>query len=167
MSSIKLTLPDGCTAGTGRQVTFRAPCNSTEANIIKIGDTTYNLVDMLDQGSTDLTVDLFKSGSLVSVIIDNENHKAFVQTNAPTSITATSVQLTVDGWTSSDSAYMQTVTVTSVTALSHVIVTYAPDSRVAYIDADIYCSAQGEGTLTFMCETVPTEAVTANLIILG
>lgn len=80
--------------------------------------------------------------------------------SAPVARTAT---LTVAGW----SGTTQTVSVTGVTANSILTVTYAPASRAAWVDADIYCSAQGDGTLTFTCSTVPTEAITANVVILG
>lgn len=73
------------------------------------------------------------------------------------------VSLTVEGWSSKT----QTVSVSGMTASSIFFVTYAPASRAAWVDADIYCSAQGAGTLTFTCATVPTEAITANIVILG
>lgn len=73
------------------------------------------------------------------------------------------VSLTVAGWSNK----AQTVSVSGMTASSIFFVTYAPASRAAWVDADIYCSAQGAGTLTFACATVPTEAITANIVILG
>ena len=60
----------------------------------------------------------------------------------------------------------QTVAVTGVTAGNNVIVAAAPTSRTAYNDAEIYCSAQGDGTLTFSCSAVPTTEITVNVIIL-
>lgn len=73
------------------------------------------------------------------------------------------VTLTVAGWSSNT----QTVNVAGVTASNLVLVNYAPASRAAWIDADIYCSAQGAGTLTFTCDSTPTEAITANVAIVG
>ena len=80
--------------------------------------------------------------------------------SAPVARTAT---LTVAGW----SGTTQTVSVTSVTADSILTVTYAPASHDAWLDAGVYCSAQGAGTLTFTCDTVPTQALTANIVILA
>ncbi len=60
----------------------------------------------------------------------------------------------------------QTVNVEGVSAGNNVIIAAAPDSRTAWNDAEIYCSAQAEGTLTFKCSTVPTADVTANVVIL-
>ena len=73
------------------------------------------------------------------------------------------VELTADGWVDNT----QTVNVTGVTAAGIVIVSAAPASREAYSDSGIYCAAQSAGALTFMCDSVPTEAVTANVIILA
>lgn len=80
--------------------------------------------------------------------------------SAPVSLTAT---LTVAGW----SGTTQTVSVAGVTANSILTVTYAPASHDAWLDAGVYCSAQGAGTLTFTCESVPSAALTANIVILA
>ena len=73
-----------------------------------------------------------------------------------------SVTLPANGWSNNE----QTVSAGGVTANSNVIATYAPASREEYQGAGIYLSAQGEGTLTFSCDSAPTEAVTANVILL-
>ena len=80
--------------------------------------------------------------------------------SAPVARTAT---LTVAGW----SGTTQTVSVTGVTANSILTVTYAPASHDAWLDAGVYCSAQGAGTLTFTCESVPSAALTANIVIIA
>ena len=64
------------------------------------------------------------------------------------------------------SSKAQTVAVEGVTADNNVLVAAAPASREAWNDAEIYCSAQGNGTLTFKCGSVPTANVTANVVIL-
>lgn len=61
----------------------------------------------------------------------------------------------------------QSVSVSGVTASNTVIVSAAPSSHTNYCEASIYCSAQGSGTLTFTCDTVPTADITANIVILG
>lgn len=60
----------------------------------------------------------------------------------------------------------QTKSVTGVTSTNTVIVSYAPSDRAAYLAAEIYCSAQGSGTLTFTCGTTPTTAIGVNVRIL-
>ena len=60
----------------------------------------------------------------------------------------------------------QTVNVDGVTAGNNVLVAAAPASRSVWNDAEVYCSGQGEGTLTFACSSTPTADVTANVVIL-
>ncbi len=54
-----------------------------------------------------------------------------------------------------------------VTSSNTVIVSPAPSSINDYASNSVYCSAQGTGTLTFKCNTVPTEAITVNVLILS
>lgn len=75
--------------------------------------------------------------------------------------TTATITLTVVGW--SDNA--QTVDVSSVKADSTVIVSPAPASFKAYGEAGIYCSAQAADKLTFTCDSVPTAAITVNVVI--
>lgn len=77
-------------------------------------------------------------------------------------VTAT---LTAAGWDAV--AKTQTVSVSGVTATANCIITAAPDSYMAYAEAGVRCTAQGAGTLTFACETVPTADVASNVLILG
>ena len=60
----------------------------------------------------------------------------------------------------------QTATVSDVTTTNNVIVSPAPASSEAYSDAEIRCTAQGAGSLTFTCGSVPDEDVTVNVVIL-
>lgn len=73
------------------------------------------------------------------------------------------VTLSVSGW----SENAQTVSVADVAADSIVVVAPTPASRKAYMEADVYCSAQGNGTLTFNCEDVPSAALTVNVQIIN
>ena len=73
--------------------------------------------------------------------------------------------LSASGWDAD--AKTQTVSVAGVTATANCIITAAPDSYMAYAEAGVRCTAQGAGTLTFACETVPTSDVSANVLILG
>lgn len=61
----------------------------------------------------------------------------------------------------------QTVNVTGVTASNTVIISPSPSSMSDYTDAGIYCSAQGSGTLTFICNAVPSGNITVNVVIVG
>ena len=76
-----------------------------------------------------------------------------------------SVTLRASGWNANTKT--QTVSVSGVTATGNLIITAAPDSYMAYAEAGVRCTAQGAGTLTFACETVPTADVAANVLIPG
>ena len=76
-----------------------------------------------------------------------------------------SVTLPASGW--NVNAKTQTVSVSVVTATANCIITAAPDSYMTYAKAGVRCTAQGAGTLTFVCETVPTADVEANVLIIG
>lgn len=78
-------------------------------------------------------------------------------------IKTATVTLPTSGW----SANAQTASVADVAADSIVVVAPAPASRKAYIEADVYCSAQGNGTLTFRCEDVPSAALAVNVQIIN
>ena len=76
-------------------------------------------------------------------------------------IAALAVTLPIAGW----SGKTQTVSVAGVTADREVIVRPAPANYIAWQDANVYCSAQGAGSLTFTCEDVPESALTANVLV--
>ena len=76
MATLTVTLPTGTTVVNGKQVTFRAPCDCTGISGIVINGTTYMLVDATTEQITGHT---FKKDAMVSVIMDTENNKAFVQ----------------------------------------------------------------------------------------
>ena len=76
---------------------------------------------------------------------------------------AKTATLTAAGW--SDKS--QTIAVEGVTASNTVFVAPASDSQEVWGKAGIVCTAQAAGSLTFTCKSVPTAAVTANIVILG
>ena len=73
------------------------------------------------------------------------------------------ITLSASGW---QDGY-QTVNAPGVTAGNIILVGYNPDSYEAYSDAGIRCTGQGNGTLTFFCESAPTSDVSANVVILN
>ena len=80
--------------------------------------------------------------------------------------TPVTVSLTVAGWSNNQ----QTVTVANVTADSaatSVIVAPDPaaDNYAAYNNSGVRCTAQGAGTLTFSCDSVPSTALTVNVLV--
>lgn len=61
----------------------------------------------------------------------------------------------------------QTVTATWVTASNTVIVSPDPTSMTDYTDGGIYCSAQGNNSLTFTCTTAVVNDIDVNVVIIG
>lgn len=81
MATFTITLPSEVEVLNGKQITFRAPADNDGITGIIVNDVTYDLVDTANN-SISACVNVFKSGSLVSVIMDTENAKAIVQRNA-------------------------------------------------------------------------------------
>ncbi len=73
-----------------------------------------------------------------------------------------SITLSASDWV--DNA--QTVNISDVTATAGVIVSQAPgdsNNYVAYLESGVYCTAQGDGVLTFRCESVPSIDLIVNV----
>lgn len=71
------------------------------------------------------------------------------------------VSLPVASW----SGNTQTVTVQGITPSTEIIiVSYSPASYQAYTEAGIRATAQGQNTLTFACDDLPTSAVSAEVM---
>ena len=68
------------------------------------------------------------------------------------------VILTTSGW----SANTQTVTAPGVTVSNYVTTGPAPTAFNAAMEAGVYCSGQGNGTLTFTCTKTPSGSITYN-----
>lgn len=83
--------------------------------------------------------------------------------NAETKHAAKTAPLPASGWANNT----QTINVTGVKADSTVIISPAPSSQEVWGKAQIVCTAQAEGKLTFECKKTPTAAVTANIVVLG
>lgn len=61
----------------------------------------------------------------------------------------------------------QSKTVQGVTATNNVIVSPAPSSYVAAMEAGVYCSGQSEGALSFAYIKQPTQDITMNILIVN
>lgn len=60
-----------------------------------------------------------------------------------------------------------TVTATWVTASNTVICSPAPSSISDYSDNWVYCSAQSTDSLTFTCDSTPSNDITVNVVIMN
>lgn len=105
----------------------------------------------------------------------NASNIATLQTNVGNNTTAitqlqgkqdalagTSVQLPVGGWNTSSKT--QTVSVAGVTTTSLLWVGPDAGSWNEYGTCGVRATAQGEGTITFQCDTIPAGILTANII---
>lgn len=77
------------------------------------------------------------------------------------------VILTVAGWNASTKRQVATVTgVLADYSKQKIEMAFSSEAAIlAYAEAGILAVAQGAGTLTFQCSTVPTEAIAVNIII--
>lgn len=75
------------------------------------------------------------------------------------------VTLSANAW----SGNSQTINLANVATNSLVTVAPVPiaQNRTAYLEAGVYCSAQGAGTLTFVCEDVPSVNLNVNIQIIN
>lgn len=74
----------------------------------------------------------------------------------------TAITLTSAGWSSNT----QTVNVTGMTATGIVFPSPDPADQADYTSAGILCTAQAAGTLTFTCDTVPSNDIDVNIVML-
>ena len=72
------------------------------------------------------------------------------------------VDLPANGWLNK----AQTVRVDGVHSDTNVVVSWADGYKAAYVGADIDCSGQAEGALTFSCAAVPDDLVQVNVLLL-
>lgn len=77
--------------------------------------------------------------------------------------TSTTVTLPVSGW----SGNQQVIAVSEVTANNTIFVSAAEASKSVYNTANVSCTAQSAGKLTFTCGTIPTVNLTVNLVIVS
>lgn len=124
--------------------------------------------DALPKSGGNMSGDINMAGHKVTgLAAPSENFdaasKEYVDTQIRGVKTTASATLLASGWVDSH----QTVAVAGVTADNIVLVTPAPNSYVAYGEAVVYCSAQTEGHLTFACGEVPTDDLTANILIMN
>lgn len=78
-----------------------------------------------------------------------------------------SALLNANNWTAYGSKFRQTVAVSGVTTSNNIVVGPAPSNATEYAESNVYAVSQGTNTVTFECDTVPSSAIYANVIILG
>lgn len=113
------------------------------------------LVDMTDATVTPNTV-------LEGYIAYGANGARIVGTVSVTKRKEIAISLLQSRW---DLDNKQTIPVEEVTPTATVIVTGSEDSQPEYDDCGIHCIEQSAGELTFICNIIPTENLTANIAI--
>ncbi len=88
----------------------------------------------------------------LSMITDTEYATISEPSTPPTLLAA--------NWVSNE----QTINVSNVTESSVVMVGSSPLNLEEYVDCGVLCIAQGNGTLTFSCDTVPQNDLAVNVI---
>lgn len=78
---------------------------------------------------------------------------------------ALTVSLPAAGWDTTTRTL--TAAVSGLPDEGHLVVSAAPDSFAAYSRAGVRCTGHTSGTLTFQCETLPTETLTAQVLLLA
>lgn len=78
MSVVKVTLPGGEIPVNGKQVSFVAPCGCDAVTGLSIEGETYTVVDAMGEVVTGIG-GVFCAGSVISVILDTVNKKAYLQ----------------------------------------------------------------------------------------
>ena len=80
---------------------------------------------------------------------------------------AKTASLAVAAWTGAEAPFQQTVSVEGATATNIKVISPAPASVDEYASCGVKAAAEGAGTITFACITVPENALTVNVVILG
>lgn len=78
-----------------------------------------------------------------------------------------SVLLNSGNWSQSGDVYTQTVAVGGATASGNVVTSPAASYWAKAIEANVRCTAQASGTLTFTADSVPDASIYFNVILLG
>lgn len=146
------------------------PAGGTTGQVLTKGESGPEWADNpgMTQAAADARYLQLSGGTMTGALTLNGNpsadnqaaNKAYVDSKAPKYV---SVTLSASGWASNS----QTVTVQGVVAdeTAQLIQPMpAIASQAAYMAAGIYCSGQAANSLTFTCQTAPTENITVYVV---
>lgn len=123
-----------------------------------IGANEISIITDLDEGLPSTTG--ASTGDVLT--LDSSSNPVWQAPSGGGGSTSATATLAVNDWSSNT----QTVSVTGVTSSNNVIVSAAPASQADYTAAGVICTSQGAGTLSFSCQTVPSSALTVNVLII-
>lgn len=136
------TGPLGSGGGSGETVNGVPPHGNAGQALVKASDTDYDV----------------EWGPVSDIAAGSVGKQQLV---AGATYAATVVTLTAAGWNNNQ----QTVAVAGATPNNVVIVSPSPADHASYGENGVYCTAQGTGTLTFACESVPLAAIVVNVVL--
>lgn len=116
-----------------------------------------------DESASNLNSSTITFGTATTTFLaNNGTWQTPAKGNTATTRTAS---LAVASWNTTNKTI--SVSVSGVTASNLVEVSPAPASWSVASAAGVYCSAQGSNSLTFTCSSIPTAAITVNVVIWG
>lgn len=137
MKTLNITLPEGSSVCNGKQITFRAPCDCTGVERLAIDGEIYDLLNIINESVS--TGNIFVDGALVSVILDTENNRAYIQ-NVSSTITY-HTKLLADNWKFDDVSYeyyYQDVDVDGILESDNPVVDIDPEPDDSIFDISEY-----------------------------
>ena len=164
MAILNITLPEGAVVCNGKQVTFRAPCDCVGVTGIAIEGVTYALLDTTDAPVNSISA--FVTGALVTVVLDTENNKAYIQNGSAAAAGVprrVAVKLLASGWDSENSQIVDVLglSIDETEQLVHIF----PANNVVYAESGIVAETYEAGKLKFTAETIPTVDLDISIII--
>lgn len=129
--AIEVRLPHGVVLTTGLTMSFIAPCDCSTAGGIAVNGQypEYEIVDAMGNVMTGGS-GVWCSGSLITVVLDVENKKAYIQNSAHTKSRTYTATLSTT-WTAAGTVYYQDVTVAGITEADDPIVDFVPQTNNA------------------------------------
>lgn len=129
-----------------------------------LGEVTPSSIGALPSSGGDMSGSINMNGQVITGLnIPTDGSQAANKNYVDGKHLDSTVTLPASGW---QDGY-QTANLSGVTAGNTVLVSYAEESYASYTEAGIRCIGQGEGTLTFKCESQPDGAVSVNVVILN
>lgn len=81
-SIIQLSIPSFVSVETGLHVDFFAPCNCDAVTQVSVNGNICDIVDAMGNSISSLGSNVFCAGALVSIVLDIDGHKAYLQNAA-------------------------------------------------------------------------------------
>ena len=140
---------------------------NAEANVIN--GIVYNNTQLTPDSNKIVTIPPAQKLKIYNTTADSALPTAEYDGSTETILTAlklfntTTITLAADGWSNNE----QSAAVSGMGAASLVFVSPDPSYMQSYIKSQIYAKVQSTNQLTFVCQKVPTESITVQIIFTG